>query len=110
MGAVVSCSTALYTERGGAVMMATAEIHNASALIARYIELHPAKPGRAFARVKEHGVPVWALIGFLAEDFSNADQVAHDYAISREAMDAAIAYYQQNKPYIDAWLLLNRGE
>jgi hypothetical protein len=30
--------------------------------------------------------------------------------ISREAMDAAIAYYQQNKAYIDAWLLLNRGE
>jgi uncharacterized protein (DUF433 family) len=91
-------------------MMATTEIHNASALIARYIEPHPAKPGRAFARVKERGVPVWALIGFLAEDFSNADQVAQDYRISREAMDAAIAYYQQNKAYIDAWLLLNRGE
>jgi uncharacterized protein (DUF433 family) len=90
--------------------MATTEIHNASALIARYIEPHPAKRGRAFARVKERGVPVWALIGFLAEDFSNADQVAQDYRISREAMDAAIAYYQQNKASIDAWLLLNRGE
>jgi uncharacterized protein (DUF433 family) len=90
--------------------MATTETHNASALIARYIEPHPAKRGRAFARVKEQGVPVWALIGFLAEDFSNADQVAQDYMISREAMDAAIAYYQQNKAYIDAWLLLNRGE
>ncbi len=90
--------------------MATTEIRDASALIAKYIEPHPAKPGRAFARVKEYGVPVWALIGFLAEDFGDADQVARDYAIPREAMDAAIAYYQQNKAYIDAWLLINRGE
>jgi hypothetical protein len=37
--------------------MATTETHNASALIARYIEPHPAKRGRAFARVKEQGVP-----------------------------------------------------
>ena len=90
--------------------MATTEINRADALIAKYIEPHPAKPGRAFARVKEYGVPVWALIGFLTEDFSNADQVARDYAIPREAMNAAIAYYQQNREHIDAWLLINRGE
>lgn len=91
--------------------MATTDTTRADALIAEYIEPHPAKPGRAFARVKEpYGVPVWALIAFLADGFSNADQVAHDYAIPREALDAAIAYYQQNKAYIDAWLLLNRGE
>lgn len=90
--------------------MATTEIHNADALIAKYIEPHPAKPGRAFARVKTRGVPVWALVAFLTDDFSNADEVASDYAIPREAMEAAIAYYQQNKAYIDAWLLLNRGE
>ncbi len=90
--------------------MATTSIHNADALIAKYIEPHPAKPGRAFARVREYGVPVWALVGFLAEDFSNADQVAHDYALPHEAMDAAIAYYRQNKAHIDAWLLLNRGD
>ncbi len=90
--------------------MATTNTTRADTLIAEYIEPHPAKPGRAFARVKTRGVPVWALIAFLEEDFSNADQVASDYAIPREAMDAAIAYYQQNKAYIDAWNLLNRGD
>ncbi|MHB8647554.1 MAG: DUF433 domain-containing protein [Thermomicrobiales bacterium] len=90
--------------------MATTDTTRADALIAKYIEPHPAKPGRAFARVKMRGVPVWALVAFLADDFSNADEVANDYAIPREAVDAAIAYYQQSKAYIDAFLLLNRGE
>jgi uncharacterized protein (DUF433 family) len=82
----------------------------ADALIARYIEPDPSRPGRAFARVKTRSVPVWALVAFLTDDFSNADQAAHDYAIPREAVDAAIAYYQQNRASVDAWLLLNRGE
>lgn len=90
--------------------MATTDTTRVDELIAKYIEPHPAKRGRAFARLKTYGVSVWALVGFLADDFSNADQVASDYAIPSEAMDAAIAYYQQNKAYIDAWLLLNRGE
>jgi len=90
--------------------MATTDATRVDALIAKYIEPHPAKPGRAYARVREYGVPVWALIGFLTEDFSNADQVARDYGIPHDAMDAAIAYYQQNKSHIDAWLLINRGE
>jgi uncharacterized protein (DUF433 family) len=79
--------------------MATMEIHNADALIAKYIEPHPVKSGRAFARLKTYGVSVWVLVGWLVNDFSNADQVASDYAIPREAMDAAIAYCQQNNAY-----------
>lgn len=90
--------------------MAATGTTRANALIAKYIEPHPSKPGRAFARVKTRGVPVWALVAFLADDFSNADEVASEYAIPREAVEAAIAYYRQNKAYIDAWLLLNRGE
>jgi uncharacterized protein (DUF433 family) len=90
--------------------MATTGTTRADALIAEYIEPHPAKPGRAFAREKTRGVPVWALIATLADDFHNADEVANAYAIPREAMEAALAYYQQNKAYIDAWNLLNRGE
>ena len=90
--------------------MATTDATRADALIAKYIEPHPAKPGRAFAREKTRSVPVWALIATLAGDLSNADEVSRAYAIPREAMEAAIAYYQQNKAYIDAWNLLNRGE
>lgn len=90
--------------------MAKTQIESADALIEQYIEPNRNKPGKAFARLKDYGISVWALIGWLEHDFSNANQVASDYAIPREAMDAAIAYYQQNKAYIDAFLLLNRGE
>lgn len=53
--------------------MATTSIHNADALIAKYIEPHPAKPGLSNTRVNVRGVPVWALIGWLEDDYSNAD-------------------------------------
>jgi len=88
--------------------MATTSMHNADALIAKYIEPHPAKPGLSNTRVNVRGVPVWALIGWLEDDYSNADQVARDYAIPYEAMEAAIAFYERNKAVIDARLILNR--
>ena len=73
-------------------------------------------------------MPVWAIIGALvltdnpAENQSvltneavapllgegqAIEQVARDYAVSREAVEAAIAYYRQHKPLIDARLLAN---
>jgi len=33
--------------------------------------------------------------------------LARDYALPREAVEAALAYYRRNKEYIDARLLLN---
>ena len=98
----------------------------AEELIARHVEPHPARPGRAEWRLKERGVPVWAIIGALvltdnpAEnqmvlsdeavvpllgDEQVIEQVARDYDVSREAVEAAIAYYRQHKPLIDARLL-----
>ena len=71
-------------------------------------------------------MPVWAIIGALvltdnpAEnqmvlsdeavvpllgDEQVIEQVARDYDVSREAVEAAIAYYRQHKPLIDARLL-----
>ena|SRR5215203_7401557 len=100
----------------------------AEALIAKHIEPHPARPGRAEWRLKERGVPVWAIIGsiVLSENpgeypevldddrvttaLSDADLIArvtNDYGLSREAMEAAIAYYRYNKRHIDARLLSN---
>lgn len=81
-------------------------------LIERYVEPDPNDNHPAIWRLKEEerGVPVWALIAVLAEDGSNAEQVAHDYDISSEAMAAAQAYYRRNGRYIDAWNLTNWGE
>ena len=70
---------------------------------------HPARPGAAEWRRKERGVPVWAIIGTLLPDGSNADQVASDYGISYEAIEAAQAYYRQHQPLIDARLAANRA-
>jgi hypothetical protein len=99
-------------------------------LIVSHIEPHPARPGRAEWRLKERGVPVWAVIGALVLTDNPADnqsvlsdeavtsllgerqvieQVAANYDISREAVEAAIAYYWQHKPLIDARLLANAG-
>ena len=34
-------------------------------LIARHVEPHPTRPGRAEWRLKQRGLPVWAIIGAL---------------------------------------------
>lgn len=75
-------------------------------LIAQYVEPYPGRPDPAEARLKvdEGGVPVWALIGSLTEDGDNADAVARDYDVRREAIDAAWAYYQRHRAAIDARL------
>jgi len=78
-------------------------------LIERYIDLDTDRypGGRADARLREYGVPVWALIGQLRALSGDVDQVASDYELPREAVEAALAYYRSNKEYIDARLLLN---
>ncbi len=75
-------------------------------------------------------MPVWAIIGALVMTDNPAEnqsmltdeavvpllgeeqaieQVARDHGVSREAVEAAIAYYWQHKPLIDARLLANAG-
>lgn len=78
-------------------------------LIDRYIDPDTDRypGGRADARLREYGVPVWALIGQLQALDGDLDQLAEDYELPREAVDAALAYYRCNKEYIDARLLLN---
>lgn len=71
-----------------------------------YIEPYPGRPDPAEYRLKadEGGVPVLAIIGALAEDGSNMEAVARDYQVSRVAVRAAWAYYQDHKKVIDARL------
>jgi uncharacterized protein (DUF433 family) len=73
--------------------------------IERYIEDSPY--GKADARLLDYGVHVWAVIGQLKVERWDIDAVARSYDLPREAVEAAIAYYQANKNFIDARLLLN---
>ncbi len=80
-------------------------------LIARYIEPYPGRADPAEARLKvvEGGVPVWAIIGALAENGSNSEAVARDYRVSHAAVDAAWTYYQRHRAAIDAHLAANNA-
>lgn len=93
-------------------MLRTATTNEPDALIARHIEPHPdpAKQDRAWYRLKERGVPVYAIIGSLTPDQDNVDDVADAFGVSREAVDAAIAYYARHKDAVDARLVTNRAE
>lgn len=81
------------------------------ALIAAHIEPHgdPRKRDRGEYWLKERGVPVWAIIGYLqGGGEGDIDVVASDYGVSREAVEATIAYYERNKALVDARLMMNR--
>ncbi len=78
-------------------------------LIARHLEPHPARPGDDEWRLKERGVPVWAIIGSLTPTADNAEQIAHDYGVSHAAVAAALIYYDRHRSLIDARLAANRA-
>ncbi len=76
-------------------------------LIKRYLEPDPHATSPAKWRVKEYGVPVWVLVANVLPDWSNAAQVASDYQIPVESLNAVRVYYRRNKEIIDAWNLTN---
>ncbi|MBI4494497.1 MAG: DUF433 domain-containing protein [Chloroflexi bacterium] len=78
-------------------------------LIAQYIEPNPHRPGVDEAWVGTYGVPVWALVGHWQAIGQDADQVAQDYEVPREAVEAALAYYRRHKEAIDARIAANVG-
>jgi uncharacterized protein (DUF433 family) len=89
----------------GRQMAQTAE--GPAALIARYVEPNPHKPGEAEARLRDYGVSVWALVEYwYGVDFDKAT-VAQDYDLPPEAVDAALAYYKAHKALVDARIALN---
>lgn len=59
------------------------------------------------ARLRWYGVHVWALIGHLPMVQGDVDRLAQDYRLPREAVEAALAYYEQHREAVDARLLLN---
>lgn len=70
------------------------------------IEPEPGR-GRDRARLREFGVPVWAMIAELQANGWDVVEVARAYRVPEVAVRAAIHFYEGNKPFIDAFLLLN---
>ena len=79
-------------------------------LIEQYVDLdYDRFGGRADARLKESGVSVWAIVMYLNLYEGDVERVAWHFELSPEEMEAALAYYQRNKRYIDARVLLNEA-
>lgn len=77
-------------------------------LIERYIdpEWDRYPSGRADVRLKDYGVPVWALVALQRATGYTPDELARSYQVPREAIDAAWSFYRRNKKHIDARILL----
>ena len=80
------------------------------ALIARHIGPHPANPGIDEYWLKEPGVSVWAIIGSLEANGGDPDAVARLYHLSRDEMDAALAFYARHRAVIDNRLAQNAAD
>ncbi len=76
-------------------------------LITQYIELNPHRRGLAEAQLKESGVPVWALVGYLRGVRGDVARVAADYEIPLEGVEAALAYYRRHRAIIDERIAAN---
>lgn len=76
-------------------------------LIDRWIEQHPSKPGFDEARLRDRKISVWALIGYLKMVDGGVKEVATDYDLPVEAVEAAVAYYELFREVIDNRLLAN---
>lgn len=91
-------------------MVRTSTTQETDALIARHIGPHPSNPGLDEYWLVEPGIPVWAIIGSMAANDTDADDVAAMYHITREEVEAAWAYYLQHRSAIDHRLEQNRFE
>ena len=78
------------------------------ALIARYIEENPRRPGPLHARLKESGVEIWALISYLQKAMQgDRSSTARDYDLPIEAVEAAEAYYHRHQDILNARIAVN---
>ena len=74
-------------------------------LIERHVE--PDALRSVDARLRDSGVPIWAIIGYLRVVGNDVNQVALDYDVSVDAVRAALAHYARHRELIDAKLALN---
>jgi uncharacterized protein (DUF433 family) len=83
------------------------KIDDRRALVERYVEANPDRPGGDEARLVEYGVPVWALVGHYHAVGADAAWVAEDYELPLPAVEAALACYRMHKAVIDARIAAN---
>lgn len=76
-------------------------------LIALYLEPNPNRLGGANWRLKDHGVSVWAIVGYWKTVGEDIQKVAAAYVVPPEAVEAALAYYNQHRELIDDRLATN---
>jgi uncharacterized protein (DUF433 family) len=70
--------------------------------VARWIEGGAGPGGAGDARLVGSGLPVATIVGYLAMAGGDTSRVAEDCAVPWEAVEVALAYYQQHRPAIDA--------
>ncbi|MCA1666263.1 MAG: hypothetical protein LC793_02445 [Thermomicrobia bacterium] len=83
------------------------------ALIAKYIEKDPQRPWPGSERLVNYHTAIWALIGYY-QHAGNGDvaQVARDYEVPEEAVEAALAFYRSHgavKSVIDGHIAANEA-
>lgn len=83
------------------------------AFIAKYIEKDPQRPWSGSERLIDYHTPLWALIGYY-HHAANGDvaQVARDYEVPEEAVEAALAFYRSHgsvKSVIDGHIAANEA-
>jgi uncharacterized protein (DUF433 family) len=78
---------------------------NSDLLIERWVDAHP--DGAVEARIVDHGVEIWALVGYARGVDGDIREVARAYELPVEAVEAALAYYARHPSLIDAHLEIN---
>ena len=80
-------------------------------LIGKHIDLdydrYPYR--RADAWLCESGVSIWVIVRNLNMDHGDREEVARDFDLSQEEIDAALAYYRRHKKYVDARIILDEA-
>lgn len=79
----------------------------AQQLMTRWIEPHPWKGGAAEALLRDSGIPVWAIIGYLGGEVGDPADAADAYDVPIEAVEAALAYYREHRGALDERLAAN---
>ena len=72
----------------------------------------PNRPGPDRARLSEHGIAVWAIIGYLkalGDEITpeTIAKTAEDYGLPISAVTVALAYYDEQRAAIDTRLAIN---
>jgi hypothetical protein len=81
----------------------------ANVLIAQHVGPHPSNPGPDEYWLAAPGVPVWAMVGAYQAEGGDIEAVAWAYSLTREQVNAALAYYERYGALMDNRLAQNHA-